>query len=261
MSKFFVNQFQINNNRITIIGEDVNHIVNVLRLKENDKIEICNSDTSENYNTKIISINNENVICEIYEKINKTSESNIYINIFQGLPKADKMELIIQKCVELGVKEITPVKMERCIVKLDSKSESKKIERWQKISEVASKQSGRDFITKINNIKNIKDICNLISKYDILLVAYECEEQNSLKQEIHKLKKLNRVDLKIGIVIGPEGGINKEEIEKMEQAGAKTITLGNRILRTETVAFVMASILQYELGDLGGITKEWKIMF
>ena len=256
MPKFFVKQCQIDDNRITIIGEDVNHIVNVLRLKENNEIQICNSDTSENYNTKIISIDNENIVCEIIEKIDKTSESNIYINIFQGLPKADKMELIIQKCVELGVKEITPVNMERCIVKLDNKSENKKIERWQKISEVASKQSGRDTITKINNVNNIKDICNLISKYDILLVAYECEEQNSLKKEIEKLKQLNKTDLKIGIVIGPEGGISKEEIEKLVQSGAKTITLGKRILRTETVAFVMSSILQYELGDLGGITKE-----
>ena len=256
MPKFFVKNNQINDNQITIIGEDVNHIINVLRLKENDKIEICNSDTYENYSAEIISANSENVVCEIIEKIKRASESNIYINIFQGLPKADKMELIIQKCVELGVKEITPVNMERCIVKLDSKSESKKIERWQKISEVASKQSGRDMITKINNINNIKEICNLIKEYDILLVAYECEEQNSFKKEIQNLKQLNKENLKIGILIGPEGGISQEEIYKLVQVGAKTITLGNRILRTETVAFVMASILQYELGDLGGSTKE-----
>jgi len=261
MPKFFVKNNQIAGNKITIEGEDVNHIVNVLRLKQNDKIEICNGDTAENYIAKIISSNNENVICEIFDKLDKTSESNIYISIFQGLPKTDKMELIIQKCVELGVKEITPVNMERCIVKLDNKAENKKIERWQKISEVASKQSGRDFITKINNVNNIKDICNFVSEYDILLVAYECEKQNPLKQEIHNLKKLNKNDLKIGVVIGPEGGISKEEIEKLVQAGAKTITLGNRILRTETVAFVMTSILQYELGDLGGNTKEWKRMF
>jgi len=256
MPKFFVRNNQINDNKITIKGEDVNHIVNVLRLKEDDEIQICNSDTRENYITKIISIDSEKVICDILNKLDKTSESNIYITIFQGLPKADKMELIIQKCVELGVNEITPVNMERCIVKLDSKGESKKIERWQKIAEVAAKQSGRDFITKINNINNIKDICNLVSKYDILLVAYECEEENSLKQEIQNLKQLNKNDLKIGILIGPEGGISKEEIESVLQAGAKTITLGKRILRTETVAFVMASILQYELGDLGGNTKE-----
>ena len=201
-------------------------------------------------------MDNENVICEIFKKIDETSESNICIHIFQGLPKADKMELIIQKCVELGVKEITPVNMERCIVKLDNKSENKKIERWQKISEVASKQSGRDVITKINNINKLEDICNLISKYDILLVAYENENKNSLKQEIEKLKSKNKENLKIGILIGPEGGISREEIEKLLEAEAKTITLGKRILRTETVAFVMTSILQYELGDLGGITKE-----
>ena len=252
MPKFFVKRNQIDDNKITIIGEDVNHIINVLRLKNGDEIEICNSDTSENYNTKMIDSNKDKVICEIIKKTDKNSESNIYITIFQGLPKADKMELIVQKGVELGIKELTPVNMERCVVKLDNKSELKKIERWQKIAEVAAKQSGRDSITKINNIQSIKNICNLTHEYDILLVAYENEKQNNLGQEIQSLKNSKKENLKIGILIGPEGGITTEEIEKLKQSGAKIITLGNRILRTETVAFVMTSILQYEFGDLGG---------
>lgn len=250
MPKFFIETKQINEDIINLIGQDVNHIANVLRKKVGDNISICNKNTSENFLCKIEKINKEQIECRIVEKVESKSEGNIKITIFQGLPKAEKMELIIQKGVELGIDEIIPVSMERCVVKLDSKSENKKIERWQKIAEVAAKQSGRDFITRINYVENIKNVCNLVSKYDILLVAYEEEKVNSLKNEINNLKAINKQNLKIGIVIGPEGGISNKEIDVLKQNGAKIITLGNRILRTETVALVITSILQYELGDL-----------
>ena len=145
--------------------------------------------------------------------------------------------------------------MKRCVVKLDEKTKPKKISRWQKISEVASKQSGRDIIPKINNVINIKNICNIISKYDIVLLAYENENINTLKNEITKIKNLKQ-NLKIGIIIGPEGGIEKEEVEILKEAGAKVITLGKRILRTETVALVLISIIMYELENFGGNTNE-----
>lgn len=132
------------------------------------------------------------------------------------------------------------------------KRKVKKYGRWQTIAEVASKQCGRDFITKINNVIELKNICNIFEQYDIVLVAYENEEINSLKKEIENLKLINKIDLKIAIVIGPEGGIEEEEISFLKKGGAKIITLGKRILRTETVALVMAGILMYELGDLGG---------
>lgn len=250
MPKFFIETNQINEDLIYLQGEDVNHIANVLRKKTGENINICNNDTSENFLCRIENIEKEKIICKILEKLEAKSEANIQITIFQGLPKADKLELIIQKCVELGVKEITPINMERCIVKLDNKSEIKKIERWQKIAEVAAKQSGRDSITEINAVENLKSVCNLIQKYDIVLVAYEEEKENSLKYEIEKMKLLNKKNLKIGIVIGPEGGISPQEIDSLKKFGAKIVTLGNRILRTETVALVVASILQYELGDL-----------
>ncbi len=141
--------------------------------------------------------------------------------------------------------------MKRCVVKLDEKSKEKKILRWQKISEVASKQCGRDIIPEINNVINIKNICNIISKYDIVLLAYENEKINTLKNELLKIKNINK-SLKIGIIIGPEGGIEKEEVDTLKESGAKVITLGNRILRTETVAFVLISIIMYELENLGG---------
>ena len=192
----------------------------------------------------------EELECIIFNEKASNCESNVHINIFQGLPKSDKMELIIQKSVELGADEITPVEMKRSVVKIDEKSKQKKIERWQKISEVAAKQSGRDIVPKINNIVNIKNICNLINKYDIVLLAYENEKNNKLKNELTKLK--NKENLKIGVIIGPEGGLEEQEVEILKEAGAKVITLGNRILRTETVALVVTGIIMYELENLEG---------
>ena len=252
MPKFFVKNNQIKNEKIIIIGEDVNHIKNVLRLNIDDDIQICNADTGINYLCGITKINNKEIECNIFKEINSESESNIHINIFQGIPKSDKMELIIQKCVELGVYEITPTEMKRCVAKIEEKAKSKKIERWEKISEVAAKQCGRDIIPRINNIVNIKNICNCINEYDIVLLAYEKEEENTLKNELIKLKSKTGNNLKIGIIIGPEGGLDKEEVELLMENGAKSITIGKRILRTETVAFVITSIIMYEFGDLGG---------
>ncbi len=250
MPKFFIKNNQIENEIIHITGTDVNHIANVLRLKIDDQVQVCNEDKMINYKAKILEINKEEIKCTILEMGQSKSEANIHINIFQGLPKAEKMELIIQKCTELGVKEITPVQMERCVVKLDNKSENKKIERWRKIAEVASKQSGRDRIPNINNVTNIRDICNVLEEYDIVLVPYENEKNITLKEI---LKKLPKKDLKIAIVIGPEGGFEEKEIQTLKENNCKIVTLGNRILRTETVAIAMTSVILYELADFGGI--------
>lgn len=250
MPKFFVKENQIIDDKISIIGQDVNHIKNVLRLKLEDEIEICNEDKQETYICRIIEIFNEEILCAIKEKKMIKTETNIDVTIFQGLPKAEKMELIIEKCTELGVKEITPVSLKRCVVKLDEKDKVKKIIRWQKIAETAAKQSGRDAILKVNNVINIDNVCNLIPKYDIVLVAYEDEKDNSLKQELEILKKTNKHELKIGVIIGPEGGLEKDEVDILKQAGAKIVTLGRRILRTETAPIVIASILMYEFDEM-----------
>ena len=146
--------------------------------------------------------------------------------------------------------------MKRCVVKIDDKSKPKKILRWQKISEASSKQCGRDIIPKINDITTIKNICNIIDEYDIVLLAYENEKENTLKNELEKLKTNVNKDLKIGIIIGPEGGIEKEEVDMLEKSGAKVITLGKRILRTETVALVLVGIIMYELECFEGETNE-----
>jgi len=251
MPKFFVRQNQVDDGKIVINGQDVKHIRNVLRAKVGEELEICNSETGENFLCSILEFNKDKIWCNIEQKIQEETESNVKVTIFQGLPKADKMEYIIQKSVELGVYDITPVDMKRCVVKLDEKNANKKIERWQKISEVAAKQCGRNIIPQINNVINIKKLCEIVENYDIVLVAYENEENNSLKNELSQIKSTiinnQSQEFKIGIVIGPEGGLEKQDVENLERNGAKIITLGKRILRTETVALNVLSIIMYEL--------------
>lgn len=247
MPKFFVNQTQLKNKKIFIEGQDVKHIKNVLRMKVGEHIDVCNVDVTQNYECEIEEINNENIICKIIKERENDSESKVKITIFQGLPKADKMELVIQKSVELGVYNIVPVAMKRCVVKLDSKDVRKKVERWQKISEVAAKQCGRDIIPKVSEVVKIDDICKMMDSYDKIIVAYENEKDSTLKNEIQKIRMLDKEEIKIGVLIGPEGGIDEKEIEVLKSAGGNIVTLGKRILRTETVALNVLSILLYEL--------------
>lgn len=247
MPKFFVTNQDIKNNEIVILGEDVNHIKNVLRKKMEDKITVCNADTSIDYLCEIKELGENEIKCNIVEELKDNSESNVKVTILQGIPKADKMELVIQKSVELGGYDITPVEMKRCVVKLKDKDKRKKLERWQKIAEVAAKQSGRNRIPKINDIVSVKNICNLCQEYDIVIVAYESEKENKLRYELEKLKEKQTEHLKIAILIGPEGGIDASEIAVLKESGAKIVTLGNRILRTETVALNILSIIMYEL--------------
>lgn len=245
MQKFFVKDEQIKENRIEITGTDVNHIINVLRMRKEDTVQINNLTTSENYIAEIIEYSNERITCKIIEKIASKSETSVDIHMYQGLPKADKMELIIQKTTEIGVKKIIPVSMERCIVKLDEKDSIKKVERWQKISEVAAKQSKRDIIPQIENVIKISELYTKIKEYDLFIVAYEEEDTRTLKEVL----KSNTTARKIGVLIGPEGGIDIKEIQKLKENGAIIVTLGNRILRTETAPIVVASNIIYELED------------
>lgn len=250
MPKFFIKTENLKENEeIWITGSDVNHIKNVLRKKVDDKINICNSDTQKNYECIIQNIEENKIICKIISETKSMSESSLNITIFQGLPKSDKMELIIQKSTELGVKTIVPVITKRTVIKLKDKDKQNKVDRWRKIAEVAAKQSGRDIIPTIENIINIADI--KFDEFDKIFVLYENEENISIKDEIEQLKNDNKEELNIGIVIGPEGGFAESEIEQLRlNQNVSVVTLGKRILRTETVALVVSGILMYELGDL-----------
>lgn len=249
MFKFFVTEDQIKDKIIDIIEDDVNHIKNALRLEVEDKIEVCDINNSNNYLCKIIELNKKYVKCEIIEEIKNNNETNLYLHIFQGIPKAEKMETIIQKTTEIGVSEITPLVMQRCIAKLDNKTSLKKVERWQKIAEVAAKQSKRDKIPIINLPINIKNVYEKLANYDIVLIAYEEEKDNAIKKILNKVPK--KENLKIAIIIGPEGGITKEEIKELSNENVKTVSLGKRILRTETAPIVLASIIMYEFDEMG----------
>ncbi len=248
MYKFFVDSNQIFNEKVEIIGTDVNHIKNVLRLKPDDLIYVCDKTSHTNFLCSIQQIEENKIICKINEELKDTTEANTNIHIFQGLPKGEKMEYIIEKCTEIGVKEITPVIMERTIVKLDDSSKSKKILRWQKIAEVAAKQSKRDEILIVNNIINFDDLFKNLDEYDILLLAYEEEKNTTLKNYLRDLK-IEKDNLKIAIIIGPEGGISEKEANKCILSGFTAVTLGKRILRTETAPLVISSNILYELGE------------
>ncbi len=245
MQKFFVETKQIENEKITIIGEDVKHIVSVLHMKIGETIQVGNKQTHESYIAKIIQMNLDSVIVGITQKIEKTTESNVQIDLYQGLPKADKMELIIQKTTEIGVSNIIPVDMVRCVVKLEEKEAKKKIERWQKIAMSAAQQSKRDKIPTIENKINLKQIIEKIKEYDCFLVAYEEETQTTLKQILQPMKQ--KENYQIGILIGPEGGIDSKEIALLKENGATMVTLGKRILRCETAPICMVSNILYEL--------------
>ena len=247
MFKFFISQNQIDAENAKIIGEDVNHIANVLRLKPEEKLIVCIKETGKSYQAEIKEISKDYILCHLLTEMQETTEPSVKVDIYQGLPKADKMEYIIQKATEIGVRDIYPVAMERSIVKLDKKTESKKLERWQKISEVAAKQSKRDKIPSIKNVINVENICKNASKYDRILIAFENEKENTLKRELKKLEKTKQQT--IAVVIGPEGGIADKEVQQLEEAGAKSITLGKRILRTETASLVVLSNILYELEE------------
>ena len=246
MPRFFVKNEQIKGTTIEILGEDVKHIKDVLRKQIGDNIEICDQDTEKSYICEIEKIGNESILTNIIEEL-QSYDDNIKVDIYQGLPKADKMELIIQKSVELGVNAIIPVAMKRCVVKIDSKDESKKITRWQKIAESAAKQSGRNTIPAIKNIVNVEKIIQLIKEYDCVIVAYENEKNNTIKRELLEIKENIHDKVKIAVVIGPEGGLEEKDVEMLKQNGTKIVTLGNRILRTETVALNVLSVIMYEL--------------
>lgn len=247
MQKFFVDESQIEDDKIKIIGEDVKHIANVLRMQIGEQFLVGNNSTLETFLTEISHIEKDKVVVNIVEKMETQTESNVEIDLYQGLPKADKMELIIQKTTEIGVSKIIPVDMVRCIVKLDDKDAKKKIERWQKVAEGAAKQSKRGKIPKVENKIKLKDLKSKVNDYDIFLVAYEGENKNSLKEQLRMLNKNEKY--KIGILIGPEGGIDKEEIEMLKGENVKIVTLGKRILRTETAPIVVVSNIIYELED------------
>lgn len=244
MATFYVKNEQIKEKTVAIIGSDVNHIKNVLRFNLKDIIYVCD-EKGIKYKARIEKYTNAGeILCNIEEIVEKNSETFYEITLFQGIPKGDKMELIIQKGTELGVSSFIPVQMARSIAKINDKNEKKKLERWNKIANEASKQCGRQRLPIVNKVINFENIIENISKYDIVLVPYENEQNVNIKQTLKNLKSNNIAS--IAIVIGPEGGFSDEEIGLLEGNGASICTLGPRILRTETAGIATVSMINYE---------------
>lgn len=217
MNKFFIKEEQKKENQIRIIEEDVNHIKQVLRLQVGEEIEVGNLTKEESYRCKITKIERQEVICEVVEELGKTREPNVYLHLFQGLPKAEKLEWIIQKTTEIGISEITPVKMKRCVVKLEEKAEEKKRQRWQKIAEGAAKQSKRDRIPYIGKVIELSKIKPLLEGYDEVFLAYEGETKQSIKEVLKQMQ--GKEKRKIAIIVGPEGRIRAKRGGRMYEYG------------------------------------------
>ncbi len=231
MYNFFAAENSRQGDNYSITGQDHNHIKNVLRMRTGDTILVSENKMSSL--CKIVNIEEDFTLAQVMEENFRNTELPLQIYLFQGLPKADKMELIIQKCVELGVYEIIPTEMQRCVVKLDGKKKSSKRERWQAISESAAKQSKRNIIPAVSPVLSFKEALEKAKDLDLLIVPYENEKgMKETKNTLAKIRKGSRV----GIFIGSEGGFEESEIEKAKEIGAVAVSLGERILRTETAA-------------------------
>ena len=243
MYHFFVTPEQVKDNYIQIEGLDVNHIKNVLRMKVGEELEISDGNNKK-YLCEIEAMTSEVVSVTIKEELLCNTELPSKIYLFQGLPKADKMELIVQKAVELGAYEIIPVATKRAVVKLDDKKALKKVERWNAISEGGAKQSGRNVVPKVKQVMSYQEALEYAKKLDVLLIPYELAEgMNETRQVMEAITP----GQSIGIFIGPEGGFETSEVDYASKCGAKAITLGKRILRTETAGLTILSILMYHL--------------
>lgn len=248
MHHFFVseNNIDLENKRVYIEGTDVNHIKNVLRMKIGEEMLVSDGN-GHDYLCEIEKYDeNDSVISVITDDTSRGAELPSKIYLFQGLPKGDKMELIIQKAVELGVYEIIPVSTKRTVVKLNEKKEKSKIERYNKISESAAKQSKRSIIPEVKGVMTFKDALKYASEFDINLIPYEnYKDMTETKKAVQKIGK----NQKIGIFIGPEGGFDESEVEIASDLGVNKISLGKRILRTETAGLMIISVIMFSLEE------------
>lgn len=243
MSRFFTEPSNIEGKYIRLTSkEDIHHLVKVLRGKEGDKIDVSDGSLWE-YKAEISSINDDEILLQILDKQAFAREPELQVTLFQGIPKAGKMEVIIQKCVEMGVGAITPVFMERTVV-IEKGNFDKKLQRWQKISDEAVKQCKRGVIPQVNKNVDFASMIRELDSYDLILFPYENESNYSIKDCLCGLKDKPK---SVAMVIGPEGGFSDKEATKLVEAGAEKVTLGKTILRTETAGLVALAMTMYQL--------------
>ncbi len=242
MPKFFAEQENITATHIKLDGEEAKHIIKVLRMQIGDCITVCDG-AGTDYEACIDAINKNDLTACITEKKPSEAESRVEITLYQCLPKASKMEYVIQKCTELGISKIIPCISERCVVKLNGEADGKKkVERWQSIAKAAAKQSGRGIIPQIGMPVLFKDAIANMHLMPLAFIPYENEQQRTLKTVLRSVEAVSAASF----IIGPEGGFAPQEIQLAIDSGVQTVTLGKRILRTETAAEVVLSMMNYE---------------
>lgn len=228
-----------------ITGRDAHHIIDVLRMSPGDRLQVV-ADDGISFVGEITAINTNAVTVVAREILRETHEPDVQISLLQGLAKGEKMELIIQKAVEIGISDVFPVAMDHSVVVLDNSKAEKKTQRWQKIAEAAAKQSKRDVIPAVQEVMTLTKVLQT-KKWDLLLIAYESENRISLKEVLQAHRNAKR----IGVIIGPEGGLSNEEVKLAQEEGGIAVSLGRRILRTETAGLVAAAAILYETDNLG----------
>lgn len=246
LARFFLQTGQLDSGRVRIYGDDAHHITRVLRLRVNDKIECVNQD-GKVYQVRLAKLGSE-VIGVVEGVLHSDPESPLVVTLYQGLAKGDKMDLVIQKAVELGAAEIIPFTSSYTVVKLEDKRAKARHQRWQRIALEAAKQSGRTRVPEVSELHSFPEVVNSVqgrqNEGELAVLAYEAEKTQGIKA-------LQKQPARVSVIVGPEGGFAPEEVESLKFAGAKTVTLGPRILRTETAGLVLLSIIGYRWGDLG----------
>ncbi|WP_318709099.1 16S rRNA (uracil(1498)-N(3))-methyltransferase [Candidatus Acetatifactor stercoripullorum] len=245
MYQFFVEpgQIDVENRRVVIEGGDVNHIKNVLRMKVGEEIAVNNGQDGREYRCGIVSLHEDRIICQLRFIKEDSVELPVKVYLFQGLPKGDKMELVIQKAVELGGHAVIPVAAKRCVVRLDEKKARAKVLRWQGIAQAAAKQSRRGIIPAVSEVMSFEGAVKLASSMDVKLIPYElAQDMDKTRQLIESLKPGQSA----AVFIGPEGGFEEQEVELAKEAGIVPVTLGKRILRTETAGLAVMAWIMYQ---------------
>lgn len=243
MYRFYIEASQKQGDTIEIVGEDVNHIKNVLRMKNGEKFILCDGEGTD-FLCELAGARERNLLANVLEEHSSETELPVRLVLFQGLPKKDKMELIIQKAVELGVAEIVPVVTKRTIVKADEAKGEKKLSRWQAIAESAAKQSGRGVIPRVAPICTWKEALAQMENLEYNTVLYENARGMQPTAEFVKVAAEKQ---SIGIFVGPEGGFTEEEVAAVVEQGGECLSLGKRILRTETAGLAMLSMLMLSI--------------
>ncbi len=241
MANFYIEKSDITENIATITGEEAQHISRVLRMKKGDNVTLCDGEGMF-FEATLTDFSDKSVVAEITSSRKAETEPYVELTIFQGVPKNPKLETIVQKLTEIGAVRIVPVDTKRAVAKLDK---SAKVDRLRKIAREAAKQSKRGIVPEVMDSMSFKNAVKLASQADLSIIAYEEEVETSLKKALS-----GKTPKTVSVMIGPEGGFEKDEVEFAKENGLVSITLGKRILRTETAPLVISAAVLYELGEM-----------